>query len=194
MSGQNFGTEYDDWVRVLGREAFGLEEHDDDGDGVVDRVTKQGENEVLQLGDVPTSSIIGGIQGLNLYTGPEDTFSIFTKYSFLEGALKGFESSLGVTYTGPAATSIAIGGTDLADNQYGTPPTPVRWNVNLGFIYKFNFGETNWDVRLNIFNLLDDQKGESTIDYVGDFGQPIHRRTVRYYTPRNFRLSLGLTF
>ena len=193
-SGVNFGTEYDVWVRTFGRAAFGLEEHDDDGDGIVDRVTKAGANDALQMGDVPTSALTGGIQGLNLYTGPEDTFSIFTKYSFLEGRVKGLEGSLGVTYSGPAATSIAVGGADLAENRFGTPPTPERWNVNLGVTYKFNWGEYNWDVRLNIFNLLDDQKGESYIEYENDLGEPVYRRTLQYYTPRNFRLSLGVRF
>ena len=112
-----------------------------------------------------------------------------------QGPIKGFETTLGVTYTGPAATSIPIGGLDLAENLYGTPPTPDRWSVNLGFIYKFNFSEYNWDVRLNIFNLLDDQKGESFTEYEDIlYGQPVYRRTVQYYAPRSFRLSLGLRF
>ena len=100
-----------------------------------------------------------------------------------------------MTYTGPAATSIPIGGLDLAENLYGTPPTPERWNVNLGFIYKFNISEYNWDVRLNIFNLLDDQKGESFAEYEDiSTGSPSTGERFNTTQPRSFRLSLGLRF
>ena len=149
---------------------------------------------MLALGDVPTSSLVGGIQGLNLYNGPEDTASLFTKYSFLEGAIKGLEASLGVTWTGPAQTSVAVGGTNLAENRFGTPPTPDRFVVNAGLTYKWRWGEGSYVARLNIYNLLDDQKGESYIDYTDDHGVNVPRRTVLYYAPRSFRMSVGVFF
>lgn len=193
-SGFQYGTEYDWWVWTLGREAFGLEEHDDDGDGVVDRVTKEGQNEVLKLGDVPSSSLVGGLEGVSLYRGPEDTFSLFQKYTFLEGALQGLDASLGIIFTGPAQTSIPIGGTYLAQNLYGTPPTPERWTVNLGFSYRWKWGDQRYTARIHIFNLLDDQKGESVVEYADPDGQPVPRRTTLYYHPRNFRATVSVNF
>lgn len=192
-TGIQFGTEYDDWVRVLGRAAFGLEEHDDDGDGVFDRVTKIGETGVLGVGDVPTSSLVGGIQGLSLFTQPEDSASLFSKYTFEEGVLKGLSPNIGVRYVGPAKTTTPIGGNDLAENRFGTPPTAERYSVNMGLIYRWKTERVNYRLQLNVYNLLDDQKGLSVVDYSDATNSEV-RRTLRFYTPRNFRLSLSMQF
>ncbi len=189
--GANFGTEYDVWVRTFGREAFGLEESDTNGDGVIDTITKNGQP--ISLGDVSPLDLVGGLQGTSLYTGSEDAASLWTKYSFTEGLLNGFDASLGATYTGPAETSIPIGGPDLASNLFRTPATPDRWKVDTSFKYRWNHNEQRYTLKLNVFNLLDDQKGQSIVTY-NENGTPIRRRTDVYYAPRGYRLTLSVNF
>ena len=191
-SGAVFGTEYDEWVRILGRAAFGLEENDTDGDGVIDSVTKNGQP--IQVGDVAPSSLVGGLEGISLYTGSEDAASMWSKYTFQEGRLKGLGAGLGVIYTGPAQTSIPIGGSDLAANRFGTPPTEERFRTDLGFNYRWNYKEMPISLRLNVYNLMDDTKGQSIVRYNYDDGSTALRRTDVYYAPRSYRLSMGITF
>lgn len=194
-TGQRFGTEYDAWVRALGREAFGLQEHDDNGDGIPDRVTKIGSDETLQVGDVAASDLVGGLQGTSLFTGSEDSASVFTKYTFTDGVLKGFAPNLGVTYVGPAATSLKVGGRDLASNLFGTPPTPERYIVNLGGRYDWRTRHATYSLQLNIGNLLDDQKGERVVTYTDpQSGGNVPRRTEVFYGPRSYRLALSVQF
>jgi len=191
-SGAVFGTEYDEWVRILGRAAFGLEETDTDGDGVVDQVTKNGQP--IQVGDVAPSSLMGGLEGVSLYTGSEDAASMWSKYTFREGKLKGLGAGLGVIYTGPTQTSIPIGGTDLAANRFGTPPTEERFRTDLGFSYRWTYNEMPMSLRLNVYNLMDDTKGQSIIRYNDGEGGTATRRTDVYYAPRSYRFSMGIQF
>lgn len=190
-TGVSFGTEYDVWVRTFGRAAFGLEESDTDGDGVIDTVTKDGQP--ISMGDVSPLDLIGGLQGASLYTGSEDAASLWSNYRISEGALDGLGLGLGVIYTGPAQTSIPIGGTDLAENRFGTPPTEERWNVNAAFRYSWTINDLYITARLNVYNVLDDTEGLSIANYVDD-GVPIMRRTENFYAPRSYRLSVGIDF
>ncbi len=190
-SGMVFGTEYDIWVRTFGREAFGLEENDTDGDGVVDTVTKNGQP--IALGDVSPTDLVGGLEGVSLYTGAEDAASLWTRYDFSEGVLKGINAGIGVIYTGPQPTSISIGGNDLASNLYRTPDTPERYRVNSALRYSWDWNDRLFSLRLNVYNLLDDQKGQAIVNYI-DNGIPLKRRTDVYYTPRSYRLTLTVDF
>ena len=45
------------------------------------------------------------------------------------------------------------------------PPTPDRIVVNAGLNYEFRLGNGSYIARLKFCNLLDDQKGESFINY-----------------------------
>lgn len=190
-SGVVLGTEYDIWVRTFGREAYGLVETDTDGDGVVDTVTRDGQT--LAMGDVSPLDLTGGLQGVSLYTGSEDSAAMWSKYSFTEGRFKNLDASLGVTYRGPAETSIPIGGVDLAANQFRTPATEERINLNASFKYKWSRSDVDYQLKLNLYNLTDDQKGLTTASYLDD-GTPLQRRTVVYYTPRSYRLSFSVLF
>ncbi len=190
-TGLVFGTEYDSWVRTFGREAFGLVETDNDGDGVPDSITKNGQP--IALGDVSPLDLVGGLQGVNLYQGSEDSASVWGKYTFREGPFDGANIGLGMVYTGPAPTSVPIGGTDLAENRYGTPPTAERFRADLALGYRWNWNDTAMSLRLNVYNLTDDQKGYSEITYM-DEGVAIPRRTEIYYAPRSYRVSLNVNF
>lgn len=191
-TGAEFGTEYDEWVRILGREAFGLTEEDTNGDGVVDRVTKDGQT--LGIGDVKPTDLVGGLEGISLYTGSETSASVWSKYTFTEGKLDGLGAGLGVIYTGPAQTSIPIGGTDLASNRFGTPPTEERYQINAAFNYRWYVKDTPISLRLNIYNVTDDTEGISVIGYDNGVGGTALRRTELYYAPRSYRLSASVKF
>ena len=190
-SGLVFGTEYDIWVRTFGREAFGLEETDTDGDGVIDQVTKNGQP--IVMGDVSPTDLTGGLEGVSLYTGSKDAASLWTKYQFMEGPFKGLDAGLGVIYTGPAPTSIPIGGSALAENRFRTPDTEERYRMNSALRYSFNALDNYWTLSLNVYNVLNNQKGMTIANY-RDNGMPLMRRTEVFYAPRSYRLAMSVDF
>jgi hypothetical protein len=190
-SGLVFGTEYDIWVRTFGREAFGLEETDTDGDGVVDQVTKNGQP--IVMGDVSPTDLTGGLEGVSLYTGSKVAASLWTKYQFIEGPFKGLDVGFGVIYTGPAPTSIPIGGSALAENRFRTPDTKERYRINSALRYSFNALDNYWTLSLNVYNILNNQKGMTIANY-RDNGMPLMRRTEVFYAPRSYRLAMSVDF
>jgi outer membrane receptor for ferric coprogen and ferric-rhodotorulic acid len=205
-STQGFGSEYDVWVRTFGREAFGLKEWDINGDGVVDYITRadavgdnptESELQAAQVGqgDFDTTEMVGGLQGTSLFFGSEEEFSFWAKYSFDDGLLDRLSLGFGGNFTGPAATSVAIGGDDLADNRFRTPATSSRWSFDAMAQYRFYWQNINWSVRLNVYNIFNDTRGERIVSYEDPFDGSIEqRRTLNYYTPRNFRLSVSASF
>lgn len=205
-STQGFGTEYDIWVRTFGREAFGLKEWDVNGDGVVDYVTRadavgdnptESELQAAQVGqgDFDATEMVGGLQGTSLFFGSEEEFSFWAKYSFNEGPLERLSLGFGGNFTGPAATSVALGGDDLAENRFRTPATASRWTFDAMVQYRFYWQSVDWSVRLNVYNILNDTTGERIASYEDPFDGSIEqRRTMNYYTPRNFRLSVSARF
>ena len=194
ITGTEFGTEYDSWVRALGREAYGLEEIDNNGDGIPDQILRNGEP-VSLTNIVPANSNTGGIQGANLYLGPEVEASMWNKYTFREGRLKRLSLMGGVRYTGPAATAVSVGGANLAENLYPTPDTEARYQFDAGITYTHRWGDTQWKYSLNGYNLLDDQKSYTEVSYTNvETGAPENRRTQIYHTPRSYRMSVSVTF
>lgn len=194
VTGTEFGTEYDVWVRTLGREAYGLEEVDDDGDGVPDRILRNGQPVSLE-NIVPADSAIGGIEGTSLFFGAKDEASLWNKYTFAGGFLKNLSLLFGARYTGPQATAVQVGGSNLAANLYPTPPTEERWEFDGGLVYTKRWGRTHWRFSLNIYNLLDDQKDYSEARYENVLtGETELRRTQVYHAPRSFRLSARVSF
>lgn len=194
VSGTEFGTEYDIWVRTLGRDAFGLEEVDDDGDGIPDRILKDGEP-VSLTNIVPADSATGGIQGASLFFGAEHEASFWNKYTIDRGRLRNLSILFGAKYTGPQATAVTVGGNNLAANLYPTPPTEARWEYDAGLVYTKRFGRYDWRFSLNVYNLLDDQKSYSERSYDNvRTGEIERRRTEVYHTPRTFRFSARVVF
>ena len=62
--------------------------------------------------------------------------------------------------------------------------------------YETEWRNVLWKFRANVYNLLDDRESTTTIDYgeVDEFGEPIKRRSVIYFDPLSFRLSLSAQF
>ena len=195
VSGTEFGTEYDIWVRTLGRAAYGLEEVDNNGDGIPDQILNTDGQPVSLTNIVHADQATGGINGANLFLGAEDEASIFTKYSFVDGPLRRLSVTFGARFTGPQATAVNVGGADLSQNLYPTPPTEVRYEFDAGLVYLKKFGDSQWRFALNVYNLLDDQKDYSEATYTNAFdGSTEFRRSQIYHAPRSFRLSAGVTF
>lgn len=194
VTGTEFGTEYDSWVRALGREAYGLEEIDNDGDGIPDQILRNGEP-VSLTNIVPADSNTGGIEGANLYLGPEVEASLWNKYTFKEGRLKRLSVMGGVRYTGPAATAVTVGGQNLQENLYPTPDTEARYQFDAGFTYTHKWGNTQWKYSINGYNLLDDRKSYTEATYTNiETGATELRRTQVYHTPRSYRFSVSVIF
>ena len=204
-STRGFGTEYDVWVRTFGREAFGLQEWDTTGDGVPNYITRKGavgENPTeaelqaaqVGLGDVDGADMIGGLQGTSLFFGSEHEFSFWNRYEFTDiPALENVVVGFGGNYTGPAATSVAIGGNELAANQFRTPSTAGRWNFDAMVQYNFELWGGAWNARLNVYNLFDSRYKQNVVSYDDD-GTEVLRRTETWRAPRSFRITLSALF
>ena len=165
-----YGTEYDIWVRDLGRENF------------VDPT-------------MASTATGGGVEGLSLYFGPEDTGSVWSNYKFVEGSLDGFEFGLGFIYQGPARTSVPIGGVDLATNRYPTPTTKEYYRFDTALTYKRSFERFDFRISLNIYNVLGEHYLENSITYENVVsGDPERRRSFRYVEPRYYRITMTLAF
>ncbi len=172
-TGENLGTPYDRWVYFLGRDAF-----EDPFD--------------------PTT-LTGGIVGISLFFAPQHSASIWNRYSFREGPLEGLDVGLGARYVSESQTSIPLGGVDARINPYRTPPVPSRFVVDGMLAYNWKWSDMSWRLQLNVFNITNDTEGHSYANYVVPEGQPnagetVRRRTLRYYNPTTFRLSLGVNF
>jgi hypothetical protein len=165
-----FGTEYDIWVRDLGRENFS-----DPTD--------------------PTT-LKGGIQGKSLYFGAEDTFNVWGKYTFREGAVEGLSIGLGMRYSSGAQTHIPIGGGNLEANRYPTPKTEDFYQMDAVFIYRKAFKHFDLKLALNIYNVLDDDELYTESEYVNqEFPEITERRRTRIYRdPRSYRVSATFSF
>ncbi|MCH6258466.1 TonB-dependent receptor plug domain-containing protein [Puniceicoccaceae bacterium K14] len=190
----SFGTEYDQWVRTFGREAFGLVEHKDENGNVYKVSKADGDGSQVGLGEVSPLDLVGGLQGTSLYFGAEDSASIWSKYSITEGKFKNLEFGFGAVYTGPQATSVPIGGSTLAQNLFGTPDTKERVKVDASLNYKWRWQDLDFAARLNVYNLTDDTEGEVFVRYEDEDGDQILRRTVNMYAPLSARLSLSVLF
>ncbi len=166
---ENLGTEYDPWVRFLGAENFS---------------------------DPTDPSTFNGnaILGAKLDDSPEHSFSMWSKRTWTEGQLAGFNASLGLIYTGERNTAVDVAGGNPAVVGTPTPPVPSHLEARLAFGYRTIVADKyHWNFRLNINNLFDDQKEEAITSFPEDARYPF-RQTVRYYNPRSYRLSANLSF
>jgi outer membrane receptor for ferric coprogen and ferric-rhodotorulic acid len=169
QDGQNYGTEYDVWVYVLGRENF----------------------------EDPTraSTFTGGsVRGLDLSGTPSTSLRFWNKYSFREGVLRGFAVGGGVQWNSSVATSTPIGGTDLVENRYPTPDLPSHYELEAMLSYSMEWQDIDWRFQLNVRNLLDDNYDAPVAEYVDYYGTTIYRRAVKIYDPREFRFSVSARF
>lgn len=170
QSGISYGTEYDIWVRDIGRENF-------------EDPTR------------PRTSTGGGIEGVSLFFGPRQMASIWSNYVWQWGSEREFNLGLGGTYQGPAQTSVPVGGAGLQANLYRTPPTPSVAIANAALGYTHRFQRTALRLQLNVSNLLNTHYLERQVSYTNIVtGEPEVRRSQLTIPPRSFRLSMTLSF
>lgn len=168
-SERQYTTEYDEWVFLLGSENF-----EDPRD--------------------PSTLKSGAIHGLDLSFVPEYNFSVWNKYTFVEGPLERLELGLGVNYSSSVTTTTGVGGNDLRLNPFTTPDVPERTRFDTYIAYRFGWGRSNWRLALNVYNVLDDDVGLAYATYQTADGRTETRRTRQYYDPRSFRFSVSVAF
>jgi len=168
-TGVNYGTEWDAWVYVLGKENFSDPTRASTFDG-------------------------GSVKGLDLSFVPQYSGKLWNMYRFTDGPLDGLRIGGGVQYIGSAPTSVPIGGNALAANLYSTPDTPERFILDTSISYKWQWLDLDWYLSLRISNLLDETSDTVEVSYDTFVNTVEKRRTRIYYTPRTWRLSLTTKF
>jgi outer membrane receptor protein involved in Fe transport len=189
------GTEYDNVVRIFGREAFGITSEDTDGDGVPDRFLDSRGNPLSQSNPLLPSEAVSGIDGLSLFFNPQHEASLLSKYTFTEGWLENVAFTVGVKYQGSSPTSIPIGGRNLGSNLFPTPDVPDRWTFDAGLFYTWQKGRYKWRLSLNVYNLTNDRISQNTVSYTDPYsGESVSKRTRILHAPRQYRAGLTLDF
>ena len=168
-------TEYDSWWRYMGF------------------TTQQALAANL---DESAVDFTAGVQGVRLIDNPEHSANIWNKYTFTDGALKGWDVGLGINWFGSRQAEAAIdNGLRRRVNGRFKADFAQRFVVNTGLGHKRRIAGRDWNFRLNINNLLDDQKDERIV-YNGIVGTSTAApaRSVVYYNPRTWQFSVGTKF
>lgn len=126
-------------------------------------------NLLFGLGDYSSKNKEGketrnALQGFN--------FTIFGTYRFTEGPLEGLFAGLG-----HKQTAKRINATQNRFTRHFLPKSNITDAV-------IGYGKNNWKVQLNIYNLTDENEGETAI--LSGFVYP--------YRPRNYRVTFQYTF
>lgn len=105
-----------------------------------------------------TSSNIAVQNGARLTNAPGDTFNVWSRYDFQEGALENFGLGVGVSYIGKRVGLLPTAVTPAGAPEGGTLPLDSYVTVDLGLYYS---PAENIDVTLKVTNLLDERYIES---------------------------------
>jgi hypothetical protein len=168
-TGENWGTEWDTWVYLLGAENF-------------EDPTR------------PSTYNSASVKGLDLSFVPKFSGKLWNMYRFTDGPLDGLRVGGGVQYIGSAPTSVSIGGSRLTENLYRTPDTPERYIFDVSASYRWTWKDIDWYLSLRIANLLDETEDTVEVSYDTILNTVEKRRTRLYYAPRTWRLSLTARF
>jgi len=172
---QQNSTEYEPWWRYMGF------------------TTEQARQANLDESSVDFEA---GVKGVRLIDNPEHSANLWNKYTFRDGALKGFDVGLGINWFGSRQAEAAIdNGLRLRTTGRFKANFSQRIVVNTGFGHRRKIGGRDWNFRLNINNLLDDQKDERIV-FNGIVGTVTNApsRSVVYYNPRTWQFSAGVKF
>jgi hypothetical protein len=189
---QPSGTEYDSWWNYMG----------------VPLEQRRGNK------DESTFDFVGQIKGARTIDNPRNQLGFWNKYEFSQGALKGLNLGAGVNYNGTRQSEVVInnGARNLAlqENVRLKPHFAADYKVNLGVGYRRKLSERTWNFRLNVNNVLNEQKkvtyGSSTLfidpatggtvasTTAGAQKITVPERAVRYYEPISYRLTVSTQF
>jgi iron complex outermembrane receptor protein len=157
----------------------------------------------------------GQIKGARTSDNPRNAASLWNNYKIsADGWLRGFELGTGVTWISQRQSEVTInnGARDLkrSENVRFKPPFPQHLTVNAAVGWRGNAWGRKWNVRLNINNLLNDQKdvayGASTLfinpadgatvasTTAGAQKISVPERVVRYFDPLSFRFTASTSF
>jgi len=192
---QTSGTEYDSWWNYMGVPLAGRQ----------------------SIGGGRTGSVnFGGTAvGNRTIDAPIRQFTMWNKYEFSGGALKGLSTSLGFIYSGERQSEIALDNgvrtrADGRENQRFRPPYPADLKANMALGYKMKIAKRDVRFQLNVNNLFNDQKDEAfgssriwinpatgaTVASTAAGAQQITvpERARIYFTPITFRFSTSVSF
>jgi outer membrane receptor protein involved in Fe transport len=156
----------------------------------------------------------GQTRGRRTLDNPRNQLSIWNKYEFSAGALRGLDVGLGAQFNGQRQSEVLLTNgartTEGVANIRYKPKFDADYKLNLGLGYRTRIADRKWNFRLNVNNVLNEQKkvatGESTL-YVdpatGALIAPttpgareikVPERAVRYYDPVSFRMTASTSF
>ena len=130
-----------------------------------------GEDAVFIFEELDRSNTINPFRKYN--DTPEFSFRLWTKYVFGEGPMKGLSLGLGFNWTDEREATIDP---NTARETLKIIPARTEWSAAVSYSGKLK--DLDWSMQLNVYNLLDD-------DGVAGYS---------FLNPRNFRLSMNLTF
>ncbi|MEO7700077.1 MAG: TonB-dependent receptor plug domain-containing protein [Opitutus sp.] len=156
----------------------------------------------------------GQIKGIRTIDNPRNQLSLWNKYEFNDGVLKGLNLGLGINYNGPRQSENIINNgardTRLVPNVRFRPNFSADYKLNIGIGYRARIADRSWNFRLNVNNILNEQKktayGESMLyidpttgaviapTVAGAQQIKVPERAIRYYEPISFRLSASTAF
>ena len=137
------------------------------------------------------------LSGVSLNFNPEDELSIWGKYSFKEGRLKGLAFTAGFKYTGPSETSIAFRSVSPLNALTVTPEVSERIRFDLGLTYGWRWEKVDMKLSLNIYDVFEDTYDVTTTELGIPnpiTGETVTKRTEKFYAPTAFRVGLTASF
>jgi outer membrane receptor for ferric coprogen and ferric-rhodotorulic acid len=168
-SGINWGTEYNQQARQIGRDQF---------------------SDPANPSTIQSGLLLGNDFGVT----PEQILTVWNRYQVAPSILPGLSLGLGVRYTGPQKTSVPVGGNLLAENSYPTPETKAYWMTDLSVSYKTTWQDTHVRFLVTAYNLFDKRHLEQTVHYPSTSGESVSRRSVQEMAPLSIRFSASISF
>ena len=156
----------------------------------------------------------GQTKGRRTLDNPRNQLSVWNKYEFTTGALKGLDLGLGAQFNGQRQSEVLLTNgartTEGVENVRYKPKFEADYKLNIGIGYRVTLAGRKWNFRANVNNLLDEQKkvatGESTLfvdpvsgalvasTVAGARKITVPERAVRYYEPISFRFTASVGF
>ena len=156
----------------------------------------------------------GQTRGRRTLDNPRNQLSIWNKYDFTEGMLKGLDLGLGAQFNGKRQSEVLLTNgartTEGVENIRYKPKFKPDYKLNLGLGYRLKIVDRKWNFRLNVNNVLNEQKKVATSEsslfidpatgalvastVAGARKITVPERAVRYFDPISFRLTANTSF
>ncbi len=192
VADQPKSTEYDSWWNYMGIP-------------VADRAKNL---------DEASYDFSGQTKGRRTLDNPRNQLSIWNKYDFTEGMLKGLDLGLGAQFNGKRQSEVLLTNgartTEGVENVRYKPKFKPDYKLNLGLGYRTKIADRKWNFRLNVNNILNEQKKVATSEsnlfidpatgalvastIAGAKKITVPERAVRYFEPISFRLTANTSF